>query len=80
MPCSRKSNGPTIIFKGKNYQISWAGHKGLPDIFFSLSKSGWITSDILAVWFEKFCDKVKERPLVLLFDRHLTHVFVPVIE
>ena len=80
MQCSQKSNGPTIIFKGKNYQSSWTGNKGLPDIFFSLSESGGITSDIFAVWFAKFCDTKKERPLVLLFDRHLTHVFVTVLE
>ena len=39
-----------------------------------------MTSHTFAVWFEKFCDEVKERPLVLLFDGYLTHVSVPVIE
>ena len=38
-----------------------------------------MTSDIFAVWFETFCG-VKERPLLLLFDSHLTHVSVPVTE
>ena len=71
---------PLIIFKGKNYQSSWAGNKGLPNIFYSLSESGWVTSGIFAVWFDKFCDEVKERPLLLLFDGHLTRVSVPVIE
>ena len=28
----------------------------------------------------KFCDEVKERPLLLLFDGHPTHVSVSVIE
>ena len=39
-----------------------------------------MTSDIFAVWFEKFCDDVKKRPLLLLSDGHLTHVSVPVVE
>ena len=39
-----------------------------------------MTSDIFAVWFEKFCDEVKERPQLLLSDGHLTHVCVSLIE
>ena len=69
-----------IIFKGKDYQSSWTGDKGLPNIFYLHSESGWMTNDIFVVWFEKFGDEVKERPLLLLFDGHLTHVSVPVIE
>ena len=71
---------PLIICKGKNYQSSWADNKVLPNIFYSLSESGSVTSDIFAVWFENFCDEVKERLLLLLFDGHLTHISVPVIE
>ena len=33
-----------IIFKGKNYQNSWADDKGLPNIFYLLSESSWMTS------------------------------------
>ena len=64
---------PLIIFKGKNYQSTWAGDKGLPNIFYSLSENGWVTCDIFAVWFEKLCDEVKERSLLLLFDGHFIH-------
>ena len=64
---------PLIIFKGKNYQSSWAGNKGLPNIFYSLSENGWMTCDIFVVWFEKLCDEVKERSLLLLFDGHFIH-------
>ena len=39
-----------------------------------------MASDIFVVWFEKFCDELKKRPLLLLFDGHLTHVSVLVIE
>ena len=71
---------PLIIFKGNNYESSWAGDKGLPNIFYLLSESGRMTSDIFVVWFEIFCDEVKKRPLLLLLDGHLTHRYVPVTE
>ena len=34
---------------------------------------------VFAEWFEKFANFVKERPLLLLFDGHLTHISIPVI-
>ena len=33
-----------------------------------------------ATWFNYFADFVKERPLLLLFDSHLTHIILPVIK
>ena len=32
------------------------------------------------MWFFKFCEIVTDRPLLLMFDRHLTHISAPVIE
>lgn len=37
-------------------------------------------TDVFAQWFHEFADTVKERPLLLLYDGHLTHVSIPVIE
>ena len=37
-------------------------------------------TDVFAEWFETFADSVKERPLLLLFDGHLTHISIPVIK
>ena len=31
-------------------------------------------------WFELFKDIVKEQPLLLLFDGHMTHISIPVIK
>ena len=36
-------------------------------------------TEVFAEWFNKFADMVKERPLLLLFDGHLTHISIPVI-
>ena len=37
-------------------------------------------TEVFATWFELFCTTVKERPLLLLFDGHLTHISIPVIQ
>ena len=37
-------------------------------------------TETFAAWFNYFVDFVKERPLLLLFDGHLTHISIPVIK
>ena len=39
-----------------------------------------MTTDIFYEWFVKFADEIKERPLLLIFDGHLTHVSIAVVE
>lgn len=41
---------------------------------------GCMETETFAVWFEYFADFVKERPLLLLFDGHLTHISISVIK
>ena len=41
---------------------------------------GRMDTEVFAEWFEKFADNVKERPLLLLFDGHMTHISLSVIE
>jgi len=36
-------------------------------------------TNVFSEWFDVFADTVKERPLLLLFDGHMTHVSIPVI-
>ena len=37
-------------------------------------------SEMFAQWFDIFIKMVKDRPLLLLFDGHMTHITLPVIE
>ena len=37
-------------------------------------------TEVFAEWFEEFANTIKERPLLLTFDGHMTHVSLPVIE
>ena len=70
---------PLIIFKGKNFMTSWFGENALPNTYYGHSENGWMDSVAFAKWFEIFAEKVKDRPLLLLFDGHLTHITMPVI-
>ena len=61
-------------------QSTWRGDNALAGTFYGISESGWMTSDVFAEWFERFCKLVTERPLLLILDGHLTHVSILVIE
>ena len=71
---------PLVIFGGKNMQSTWQGDKALPKTFYGISETGWMTSEVFVEWFNRFCELVKERPLLLIFDGHMTHVTLGVIE
>ena len=78
------SNGialdPLIIFKGKNLMELWFGTNALPNTYYSKSDKRWMDSwrDLPNGW-KKICKDVKEQPLLLIYDRHMTHVTIPVI-
>ena len=71
---------PLIVFSGKNLQSTWRGDRALPGTFYSISENGCMTTEVFAEWFNKFVALVTERPLLLIFDGHLTHVSIKVIE
>ena len=70
---------PLTIYAGKNLQSSWRGNKALPDTMYSVSDSGWMTKTIFLSWFEMFCLQITQRPLLLIFDGHLTHLSIDLI-
>ena len=71
---------PLIVFSGKNLQSTWQGDRALPDTFYGISENGWMTTEVFAEWFAQFTALVTERPLLLIFDGHLTHISITVIE
>ena len=52
----------------------------LPNTYYGVSAKGWMTSAIMLDWFSNFIEHVTERPLLLLFDGHLTHFSIDVIK
>lgn len=71
---------PLIVFKGKNMMSNWIGEDALPETYYATSENGWMTTSIFHTWMEKFCTNVKTRPILLLFDGHLTHTSLQTIE
>ena len=71
---------PLIIFSGINFQSTWRGKEALPNTCYGVSKNGWMTTTVFYQWFGKFIEQVQERPLLLIYDGHLSHVSVELIE
>lgn len=71
---------PMVIYKGEKLWTTWRGENDLPGTLYAVSKKGYINSDIFNDYFEHFCTKVKERPLLLIFDGHTSHLEPQTIE
>ena len=71
---------PLIIFRGKKLQSSWLGSESLKNTHYAVSESGWMTAKIFEDWFASFTKAVKTRPILLLFDGHMTHLSAKTIE
>ena len=69
-----------ILFKGKNLQSSWLGKNTITDTYFAVSGSGWMPATIFHDWFEKFIKKVETRPILLVFDGHMTHLSLATLQ
>ena len=69
---------PLILFQ--NFQSTWKGEKSLPKTMYGISDNGWMTTAVFNDWFIEFSKEVKERPLLLIYDGHLSHVSINVIE
>lgn len=71
---------PLIIFKGQNLWSSWKGTKDIPGTTYACSEKGWMLTSIFNDWFANFCKTVTERPLLVIFDGHVTHLDPATIE
>ena len=74
IPCN-----PIIIFKSKDFMTSCVGENALPNTYYDHSENDWMDSVTFAKWFEIFAETIKDRPLLLLFHGHLTHITIPFI-
>lgn len=70
---------PLFIFQGNNLWTTWKGTNDLPGTMYAVSEKGYMTSEIFSSFFFKFCETVKERPLLLILDGHTTHLSVDVL-
>jgi hypothetical protein len=65
---------PLIIFPGKHLYSSWQGHDVIEGTMYGRSESGWMTTELFTSWFDCFVSRVTQRPLLLIFDGHKTHL------
>lgn len=77
---------PLIIYKGKNIWSDWYAPEGcgFPDTVYAASCNGWMETSIFVNYFEKCFLKVAapsvEKPVLLIYDGHSTHVGLKLIE
>ena len=66
-----------IYFPGGQYRF-----EGPDDAVYTRSESGWIDSELFVVWLKKLFLKyaVSQRPILLLTDRHKSHINIDVID
>lgn len=68
---------PFVIFKGKNLWDTWIPSTGdWPNTAYTASQNGWMTSELFLNWFTRvFVPNIgHERPVLLIFDGHSSHV------
>lgn len=53
---------------------SWKGKNDLEGTFYSHSEGGSMTQEIFYSFMVKFINDVKERPILLIYDGHLSHM------
>ena len=72
--------GPLIIFSWMNFQSTWLEKNPLPNTLYGMSKNGLVTTEIFTLWLENFLKQIKKRHLLVVYNGHLTHVFLNLIE
>ena len=77
---SGDKTSPFIIFKAKYALKHWHTPNAYKGTVISKSDNGWITTEIFKNWFYKFCEMVTQRPLILVYDGHVTHVSYEVVK
>jgi len=65
---------PFIVFKGTYKMASWEFTRPYPGTEIGTSDNGWMTSTLFQRWFGNFCAEVTQRPLLLIYDGHATHI------
>lgn len=78
-----KALPPLVIFEANKFWSTWVGDESkgmIRGTFFGVSPTGWMTSTVFHEWFILFTQLVKERPILLLFDGHLSHLDIKTIE
>jgi hypothetical protein len=58
----------------KNLYSAWQGSSAVAGTTYAVSDNGWMQTNVFVSWFDTFLRQVKERPFLLVFDGHRTHI------
>ena len=56
------------------YFAKWRGEHAYRGTQYAVLPNGWMVTEVFLSWFDHFCETVKERPLLLVFDVHVSHL------
>ena len=70
---------PLVIFRGKYLTAGWKTTGGYPGIKIAITENGWMNSKTFYDWMVRFCVNVTQRPILLVYDGHSTHLTLIVI-
>lgn len=68
------SLSPFLIFPGQRLWSNWKGKNALQGTMYAHSDKGWMTTIIFEDFFRHFCNTILIRPLLLIFDGHISHL------
>jgi hypothetical protein len=64
----------------KNLYSAWQGSSAVAGTTYAVSDNGWMQTNVFVSWFDTFLRQVKERPFLLVFDGHRTHIGLDLIK
>ena len=50
-----------------------------PETEITVTENGWMTAEVFYSWFTGFCERQTQRPLLLIYDGHSTHINLKLI-
>lgn len=78
--CRGKTSTSIDNFQGPKPLELMERHQRYTGTTYACSENGWMLTRIFNEWFEIFCKTVTERPLLVIFDGHVTHLDPATIE
>lgn len=64
----------------KHLYSSWYGKAAIEGTTYAVTENGWMTQNIFDSWFTTFCERVVERPLLIVLDGHSSHLSLSFIK
>lgn len=72
---------PMILHKGKRIWDNMMGDTAFPGTSYAVSDNGWMTETVFTTWFKnQFLDYIKIKPALLIYDGHLSHISMELIQ